>query len=1125
MPRWTHRTHRSSVRSVSGGKAGGLVILTAAALTVGVVPASAVGAGVAPTAASETATRAPVSSTLVRLPLAGVDGAALAGSSSPATRAALQAGSLKPAVVTAPTATKLFAVVGVSAPEPLPAGSRVVVRVREASGWGAWTALDLDDHAPDPGSAEAVTARVGTDPLVTSGATGVQVRIDTTSGTVPTGTTVDLLDSPQVAADANLVATRPRASLNNLGGAPMPPIILRSGWGANESMRGHAPEYSSTIKVGFVHHTASTSNYSQSQAAAQMRSLYAWYTQGLHYSDLAYNFLVDRFGRLYEGRAGGLDRPVVGGHTAGFNQNTFAISAIGNFDTFNPSASDASAITSSISALLAWKLGLYHRDPMGTTTLVSNSGAGTSKYKPGQTARTNVIEGHGEIGSTACPGRYLRQYLPQIRQQARALLGPAIMNPVASPKSLGYGNAGSTVTISAATSEAVSWRATISSCQATVRTLTGTQNAKGPLSLSWDLRGADGNPVPPGTYRVDLTGTAANGKAVYPASVSVVVTATNTSPPSPCGASGTFTVAGAGWGHGVGLSQYGALGMAKEGSTAEQIVTHYYTGTQVAPVPDDVDIRVGLLAQVSSAQLRTEPLGAGGGGLEVQVGANPAVLGSAVDAYTLGVSGSNVTVTKADGTSLGAASNVAVRWSGTRVPGAAGSVPTLLNVAGPGESFVSAGHRYRYGWLDVSTVKVGNAYKLNVVNPVRLHDEYLLGIAEVQSSWPAAALQAQVLASRSYGLAKLAGGVRSSCNCHVDDGGGPNYDQTFAGWTAQTRAQGQNWIDAVAATAAGPSTGLAILSAGVPITAFYGSSTGGRTESSADVWGGSLPYAVSVDDHWSLTADNPNRAWTRTVTQSAMAAAFGLGDVASVSITAHTNGGAIRTVVATASNGTTKSLSGTALRSKLGLPSTAVSAITGGAGNAPAPPVVTTPPVVVPPVAPKPTVQASLALRSPAVAAPISGGGRFAIRATTTGLQVGDRVVLTLNGRAVAAAKVGSGGSVDIEGVPAFEGAYRLRWGAPGAYHYTVVTLKVHPFGVSAFSEGGRRDRFVVATGNWSRGTVISLTRYGRAVAKARVTSVGSPVAFVVTAQQGTYQARVGSSRSTYVYGTMAKRV
>ena len=93
----------------------------------------------------------------------------------------------------------------------------------------------------------------------------------------------------------------------------MPPIVTRAQWGADESLRGAGPDlHAPPSRAGFVHHTASTSNYSAAQAAAQVRAIYAYHTKSLNHSDIDYNFLVDRFGRLYEGRAGGMDRPVHG---------------------------------------------------------------------------------------------------------------------------------------------------------------------------------------------------------------------------------------------------------------------------------------------------------------------------------------------------------------------------------------------------------------------------------------------------------------------------------------------------------------------------------------------------------------------------------------------------------------------------------------------------------------------------------------------------------------------------------------------------------------------------------------------------------------------------------------------
>jgi len=230
---------------------------------------------------------------------------------------------------------------------------------------------------------------------------------------------VSLVDPKSSEADV-LAAETPPATAVAAGDPLKPAIITREQWGADESLRTSGPVYTGPIKVGFVHHTASTNSYTADTAAAQVRALYAYFTLSLGYSDIAYNFFVDRFGRLYEGRAGGMDKNVLGGHTAGFNQNTFAVSALGNFDVYKPTSSEGSAMATAIARLMAWKLALNHADPTGTATLVSNSGAGTSKYAPGETATVPVISGHRDIGLTACPGQYLETYVPSIRTQAKA---------------------------------------------------------------------------------------------------------------------------------------------------------------------------------------------------------------------------------------------------------------------------------------------------------------------------------------------------------------------------------------------------------------------------------------------------------------------------------------------------------------------------------------------------------------------------------------------------------------------------------------------------------------------------------------------------------------------------------
>ena len=124
-------------------------------------------------------------------------------------------------------------------------------------------------------------------------------------------------------------------------------------------MRDKRPLRYGAISAGFVHHTVNANDYTEAQVPAILRSIYAYHTQSRGWSDIGYNFLVDRFGRIWEGRYGGVDKPVVGAHTLGYNDYSFAMSAIGNFDTVQPPERDAQAY----GALFAWKLVAARRQP------------------------------------------------------------------------------------------------------------------------------------------------------------------------------------------------------------------------------------------------------------------------------------------------------------------------------------------------------------------------------------------------------------------------------------------------------------------------------------------------------------------------------------------------------------------------------------------------------------------------------------------------------------------------------------------------------------------------------------------------------------------------------------------
>jgi SpoIID/LytB domain protein len=830
---------------------------------------------------------------------------------------------VEPAIASAAERVEPFSLVGISADEPFAPGTRVLIRVREGDRWSTWQPLTITDHGPDPDSAEADGIRFGTDPLLTDSADGLQVRIDTPGGEEPRGTEVTLVDNPVTDDDAELPEPLDGSRIGPVSVAQastvatMPPIIGRAEWGADESLRRGSARYSPTIKAAFVHHTATKNNYTPEQSAKQVRNLYNWFTKGLKYSDMAYNFLVDRFGRLYEGRAGGIDQAVVGGHTAGFNDETFAVSAIGNFAKANPPADQMAVIVDSISSLTAWKLSMNHRDPNGTIPLVSDSSAGTSRYQPGQAANALVIGGHGDIGATSCPGKHLEAQIPAIRAATTAKMGAGMVNPTANAASWAAGP----MSITATTNAPMTWTIAISNrCGDIVRNLSGEVGAPGPVQIDWDQRDDAGNQVPPGTYTVSMNANA-GGQPLYPWVSGARVLATPASPPDPCGAPESFTLSGAGFGHGVGMSQYGALAMAKAGMDATSIVTHYYQGTSVTPVQDDMAIRVNLEYKKKHVRIRGEAV-EGDGTVQANLGGNVVAAGPGESFYFTGESGA-VQAAKIVGGArqeLGVFPSASVTWSG------------LANVVDKGGNFDSEGHRYRYGTIEILPTGDASDTRLNAVNSLRLHDEYLYGIAEVSSSWPDAALQAQVLAARTYALSATQAGTRGACDCHVDDGRGPYSDQVFAGWAKQSGARGDRWVNAVNATHASPTTGLAILYEGAPIRAFYSSSNGGASQASADQWGGDLPYVRSVADPWSLSEDNPNRSWSVTVGQVELAQAFGVGDVWKVEVIERDPSGVAKTVQATLGDGSTVTRSGNQLRNALGLKSSYINAIDGSAG-------------------------------------------------------------------------------------------------------------------------------------------------------------------------------------------------
>ncbi|WAP56440.1 N-acetylmuramoyl-L-alanine amidase [Streptomyces sp. S465] len=198
--------------------------------------------------------------------------------------------------------------------------------------------------------------------------------------------------------------------------APRPRIITRAGWGADEKIREKGHVYSKTVKVAFIHHTVTGNTYSCSQAPSVLRSIYRYHVKSLGWRDYGYNFTVDKCGKIYEGRSGGVTKAVRGAHTLGFNTNSMGVAVLGTFSTKEPSAKAVKAIAK----LTAWKLGLFKRNPRGTTHLVSGGG---NKYKKGAKVKLHVIAGHRDGFATECPGKRLYKKLGSVRKTAARLQG------------------------------------------------------------------------------------------------------------------------------------------------------------------------------------------------------------------------------------------------------------------------------------------------------------------------------------------------------------------------------------------------------------------------------------------------------------------------------------------------------------------------------------------------------------------------------------------------------------------------------------------------------------------------------------------------------------------------------
>ena len=313
-------------------------------------------------------------------------------------------------------------------------GTTARVRAKKPDGsWGPWyDAETLEGVGPD----SAVPR--GTEPVFVGRTTTVQISVTRPVGAATTGAATKAPAKPGLgyvpanveqpfAQNINAVLiSPPQAPVDNLPlpsavtvpGQP-PNIIGRAQWGADETMRCGNTVYDNGIRAAVVHHTAGSNDYAPQDSAGIVRSIYEYHTRTLGWCDIAYNALVDKYGQVFEGRAGGMDKPVEGSHTGGFNRNTWGVAMMGDFDVVPPTPIQLRTTA----RLIGWRLGIDHVDPRGTVVLPSAGGSFT-KFPVGATPTLPTIFTHRDVGNTDCPGNAAYAEMDQLRDIAARFNDP-----------------------------------------------------------------------------------------------------------------------------------------------------------------------------------------------------------------------------------------------------------------------------------------------------------------------------------------------------------------------------------------------------------------------------------------------------------------------------------------------------------------------------------------------------------------------------------------------------------------------------------------------------------------------------------------------------------------------------
>jgi len=292
--------------------------------------------------------------------------------------------------------------------------------------WSAWrSARPEDEDGPDLTSPESRASRgwkVG-NPWWTGEASLIQYRV---SGSV-TRLRTFFVWSPVTGADVGAAATfRATGTLQAEAAVAAEPdrpaIVRRPAWGADESIVRGSPSYADRVRLSVVHHTAGTNSYSAAQSAAIVRGIQRYHVLSNGWNDIGYNFLVDKYGQIFEGRGGGLGQNVIGAHAQGFNTGSAGVAVLGTYGSTGISA----AARAALQRLLAWRLDVAHVDPR---SLLNFTSYGNERFPAGRTVRLRAISGHRDTGYTSCPGTALYGRLGVIAGAVATIGLPKLYDP------------------------------------------------------------------------------------------------------------------------------------------------------------------------------------------------------------------------------------------------------------------------------------------------------------------------------------------------------------------------------------------------------------------------------------------------------------------------------------------------------------------------------------------------------------------------------------------------------------------------------------------------------------------------------------------------------------------------